>query len=87
MSRTSVGELKNRVELHVASNIVAVACQEKNAAEVQHQELGAVDTNSSGKGKPSALLVEPNKRYRIARRIAESESRWNLGQTSTEECF
>ena len=54
------GELKNRVEMHVADKVVAVACQGKDAAEVQMAmgELGAKPIQiPSGKGKPSALLT------------------------------
>jgi V/A-type H+-transporting ATPase subunit I len=53
------GELKNRVEMHVADRVVAVACQGKDAAEVQMAmgELGAKPIQiPSGKGKPSVLL-------------------------------
>ena len=55
------GELKNRVEMHVADRVVAVACQGKDAAEVQMAmgELGAKPIQiPSGKGKPSALLAK-----------------------------
>ena len=73
------GELRNRVELHVASNIVAVACQGKDAAEVQMamQELGAKSIQiPSGKGKPTALLGEANKAISdCERKISESESK------------
>ena len=42
------GELNNRIEMHVSSNIIAVACQGKDAAEVQMamQELGAKSIQS-----------------------------------------
>ena len=55
------GELKNRVEMHVADRVVAVACQGKDAAEVQMAmgELGAKPIQiPSGKGNPSALLTK-----------------------------
>ncbi|NCF96562.1 MAG: hypothetical protein GWP21_01455, partial [Euryarchaeota archaeon] len=55
------GELKNRVEMHIADKVVAVACQGKDAAEVQMAmgELGAKPIQiPSGKGKPSALLAK-----------------------------
>ena len=63
-ARQVFGELSDRIELHVASNIVAVACQGKDAAEVQMamQELGAKSIQiPSGVGKPSALLTEAEK--------------------------
>ena len=65
------GELNNRIEMHVSSNIIAVACQGKDAAEVQMamQELGAKSIQiPSGKGKPAQLLNEAHKA------IAEHES-------------
>ncbi len=72
------GELRDRVELHVASNIVAVACQGKDGAEVQMamQELGAKSIQiPSGKGKPSALLGEAEKAISdCERRVADSDS-------------
>ena len=73
------GELRDRVELHVASNIVAVACQGKDGAEVQMamQELGAKSIQiPSGKGKPSALLGEAEKAISdCERRVADSDSK------------
>ena len=72
------GELRDRVELHVASNIVAVACQGKDGAEVQMamQELGAKSIQiPSGKGKPSALLGEAEKAISdCERRVADGDS-------------
>ena len=72
------GELRDRAELHVASNIVAVACQGKDGAEVQMamQELGAKSIQiPSGKGKPSALLGEAEKAISdCERRVADSDS-------------
>ena len=72
------GELRDRVELHVASNIVAVACQGKDGAEVQMamQELGAKSIQiPSGKGKPSVLLGEAEKAISdCERRVADSDS-------------
>ena len=57
-------DLRSRIEMHVSSNIVAVACQGKDSAEVQMamQELGAKSIQiPSGKGKPAELLKEANK--------------------------
>ena len=65
------GELRTRVELHSSSNIIAVACQGKDAAEVQMamQELGAKSIQiPSGQGKPGDLLRDAEKE------IAEYES-------------
>jgi len=55
------GELNDRIEMHIAGNVVAVACQGKEAAEVQMAmgELGAKSIQiPSGKGKPSELLTK-----------------------------
>ena len=78
------GELKNRIELHSSSNIVAVACQGKDAAEVQMamQELGAKSIQiPSGKGKPGTLLQEANKAIKSCEStIAECDitmEKWN----------
>ena len=52
-------ELIDRVELHVSGNVIAVACQGKDAAEVQMAfgELGAKSVQiPTGEGKPSDLL-------------------------------
>ena len=65
------GELRTRVELHSSSNIIAVACKGKDAAEVQMamQELGAKSIQiPSGEGKPGDLLRDAEKE------IAEYES-------------
>ena len=54
-------ELIDRVELHVSGNVIAVACQGKDAAEVQMAfgELGAKSVQiPTGKGKPSDLLSD-----------------------------
>ena len=55
------GDLLERVEIHVAGNIVAIACQSKSAAEVQ-MALGELGANPiqipSGKGTPKQLLSE-----------------------------
>ncbi len=58
------GELSNRIELHVAGNVVAVACVGKEAAEVQMAmgELSAKPIQiPSGKGNPSELLGNASK--------------------------
>lgn len=58
------GDLKDRIEMHVSENVVAVACQGKDAAEVQMAmgELGAKSIQiPSGKGKPSKLLEQARK--------------------------
>ena len=57
-------DLKDRVELHVAGNVIAVACQGKDAAEVQMAmgELGAKSVQiPTGEGKPSHLLSSAQK--------------------------
>ena len=58
------GDLRDRVEMHVAGNVIAVACQGKEAAEVQ-MALGELGSNPiqipSGEGTPSSLLVEAKK--------------------------
>jgi len=73
------GELKNRVEMHVADKVVAVACQGKDAAEVQMAmgELGANPIQiPSGKGKPSALLTKAlNDISKSEKLISESGSK------------
>tara|TARA_B100000989_G_scaffold170070_1_gene127319 strand:+ start:29698 stop:31737 length:2040 start_codon:yes stop_codon:yes gene_type:complete len=54
-------ELIDRVELHVSGNVIAVACQGKDAAEVQMAfgELGAKSVQiPTGEGKPSDLLSD-----------------------------
>lgn len=72
------GELKNRVEMHVADKVVAVACQGKDAAEVQMAmgELGAKPIQiPSGKGKPSELLAKAQKDIaKFEKLISDSES-------------
>ncbi len=58
------GELSNRIEMHVAGNVVAVACVGKEAAEVQMAmgELSAKPIQiPSGKGNPSELLEAATK--------------------------
>ena len=60
-ARQVFGELSDRIEMHIAGNVVAVACQGKEAAEVQMAmgELGAKSIQiPSGKGKPSELLTK-----------------------------
>ena len=55
------GELRSRIEMHVVGNVIAVACQGKEAAEVQMAmgELGVKPIQiPSGKGKPSELLTQ-----------------------------
>ncbi|MDP6869184.1 MAG: V-type ATPase 116kDa subunit family protein [Candidatus Poseidoniaceae archaeon] len=58
------GDLLERVEMHVAGNVIAVACQGKEAAEVQMAlgELGSKPIQiPSGKGTPSSLLIDAKK--------------------------
>ena len=58
------GDLRDRVEMHVAGNVIAVACQGKEAAEVQMAlgELGSKPIQiPSGEGTPSSLLDEAKK--------------------------
>ena len=73
------GELKNRVEMHVAEKVVAVACQGKDAAEVQMAmgELGAKPIQiPSGKGKPSELLTNAlNDIAKSEKLISDSEGK------------
>jgi len=55
------GELRSRIEMHIVGNVIAVACQGKEAAEVQMAmgELGVKPIQiPSGKGKPSELLTQ-----------------------------
>lgn len=55
------GELRSRIEMHIVGNVIAVACQGKEAAEVQMAmgELGVKPIQiPSGKGKPSELLAQ-----------------------------
>ena len=66
------GDLGKRIEMHVAENVIAVACEGKDAAEVQMAmgELGAKSIQiPSGKGKPSALLEEANKEIKSSEKI------------------
>ena len=73
------GELKNRIEMHVSEKVVAVACQGKDAAEVQMAmgELGAKPIQiPSGKGKPSELLAKAVKDIAKSEKlIADCESK------------
>ena len=73
------GELKDRVEIHVAGNVVAVACQGKDAAEVQMAmgELGAKSIQiPSGKGTPSNLLDQASKEIKKCEKtVASCESK------------
>ena len=58
------GELSERVEIHIASNLIAVACVGKDAVEVQMAlgELGVKPIQiPTGKGKPSALYAQARK--------------------------
>ena len=72
------GELSSRVEMHVAENVIAVACQGKDAAEVQMAlgELGAKSIQiPSGKGKPSKLLEQASKDIDILEKtVADCDS-------------
>ena len=53
------GELSSRIEIHVAGNVIAVACAGKEAAEVQ-MAMGELNAKPiqipSGRGTPSELL-------------------------------
>ena len=73
------GELVDRIEMHIAGNVIAVACQGKEAAEVQMAmgELGAKSIQiPSGKGKPSKLLEEAEKDIKISNKtISECDSK------------
>ena len=72
------GELKSRVEMHVAGNVIAVACQGKDGAEVQMAlgELGAKSIQiPTGKGTPSKLLDQASKDINILERtVADCDS-------------
>jgi V/A-type H+-transporting ATPase subunit I len=72
------GDLRSRVELHVAGNVIAVACQGKDAAEVQMAmgELGAKSIQiPSGKGKPAKLLEQAAKEIeKLGRTVADCDS-------------
>ena len=76
--------LSDRIELHAAGNVVAVACEGKEAAEVQMAlgELGAKPIQiPSGEGKPSELLGEARKNItKLEKTIAsciESKEDWD----------
>ena len=64
--------------MHVAENVIAVACQGKDAAEVQMAlgELGAKSIQiPSGKGKPSKLLEQASKDIDILEKtVADCDS-------------
>ncbi len=83
-AKSKFGELRDRVELHVASNVIAVACAGKEAAEVQMAmgELGAKSIQiPSGEGKPSQLheaaLKDVAKLESRLEKIAEEKANWN----------
>jgi V/A-type H+/Na+-transporting ATPase subunit I len=82
------GELKDRIEMHIAGNVIAVACEGKEAAEVQMAmgELGAKSIQiPSGKGKPSKLLAGAVKDIEISNKIiSECDSKMQTWVTNNQ---
>ena len=81
------GELRSRIEMHIVGNVIAVACQGKEAAEVQMAmgELGVKPIQiPSGKGKPSELLAQAMANISKSQKIVSEYLNYDLPNSSGE---